>query len=43
MAMPNAPVTDAGIMNIADLYLQRLTGISEIDSGRASKLRVAAE
>lgn len=41
--MLNPPVTDVGIINITDVYAQKLTGISEIDSGRASKLRVAAE
>lgn len=41
--MPTPPVTDAGLISLTDVYAQKATGISEIDSGRASKLRVAAE
>lgn len=41
--MQTPPVTDHGIMNLADVYSQGLSGVSEIDSGRASNLRVAAE
>ena len=41
--MPMQQVTDYGIMNITQGYQQKLSGVSEIDSGRASNLRVAAE
>lgn len=41
--MPMQQVTDYGIMNITQAYQQGLSGVSEIDSGRASNLRVAAE
>jgi len=41
--MPMQNVSDYGIMNITQAYQQGLSGISEIDSGRASNLRVAAE
>ncbi len=41
--MQSPPVTDYGIMNLSDYYSQKLSWVSEIDSGRASKLRVAAE
>ena len=41
--MPMQNITDYGIMNITQAYQQGLSGVSEIDSGRASNLRVAAE
>lgn len=41
--VPNAPISDAGIMNITDAYGQKLLGVSDIDQGRTARLRVAAE
>lgn len=43
VAMPTSPVTDFGIMNMADMYAQKQTGISEINQGIASKVRTASE
>lgn len=41
--MPMQNISDYGIMSITQAYQQGLSGVSEIDSGKASKLRVAAE
>lgn len=41
--MPTNPVSDFGIMNMSDMYAQKLNGISEINQGVASKVRTAAE
>jgi hypothetical protein len=43
VAMPTNPVSDFGIMNMSDMYAQKLNGISEINQGVASKVRTAAE
>ncbi len=43
VAMPTNPVSDFGIMNMADMYAQKQTGISEINQGIASKVRTASE
>lgn len=40
---PIQQVTDFGIMQMSDGYANRLSGISEIDQGQASRTRVAAE
>ncbi len=41
--MPTNPVSDFGIMNMADMFAQKQTGISEINQGIASKVRTASE
>lgn len=43
VAMPTNPVSDFGVMNMSDMYAQKLNGISEINQGVASKVRTAAE